>query len=384
MRQPISPAISRRGFLVITGSAAAAAGLPKLASAQTAPPAAIPGKERLIVRSPRPINLEARLADLTSYHTPEGVFFVRNNYDLPAIDAAGWSVKVEGEVDQPLVLRLDDLRKLPAVAHDVTLECAGNGRSFHRPRASGIQWEHGAVGTARWKGVRLADVLAMARPRAGAAHVAFDGADKAPTPQAPDFVRSVPLWKAVEAHTMLAVEMNGQPIPQLHGGPVRVVVPGFVGSASIKWLERIAVRTEEFDGAFMARSYRAPRAEDDKETYSLQSLEVKSLVIGPADGARLPAGKVTVWGWAWSGEGELTGLDVSTDGGQTWKPGRFAGRWDRYSWRKWEYDWDAAAGAHVVMARATDSLGRIQPSTRARNPLGYRWNVIHSVKVDVA
>ncbi len=376
--------MSRRGFLIASGAAVVAAGLGPGNAAAQAPPAPIPGKEKLIVRSPRPINLESPLAELTAYHTPPEAFYVRNNYDAPVVDPAQWSLRVEGEVDNPLVLRLDDLRKLPLLKQDAVLECAGNGRSFHKPRASGIQWEHGAVGNAGWVGVRLADVLQLAKIRSGPLHVAFDGADQAPTPQAPDFVRSVPVWKAREPHTMLAWEMNGAPIPHLHGGPVRVVVPGWIGSASVKWVERILVIPEEFNGAFMKRSYRTPRAEDEKDTYSLQSLEVKSLVIAPAAGTRLPAGRVSVWGWAWSGEGELTGLDVSTDGGKSWRAASFVGARDRYSWRKWEYAWDASPGRHTVMARATDSLGRVQPTSRAFNPLGYRWNVIHAVEVDVA
>jgi sulfite oxidase len=383
MRARSDRGMTRRGFLIATGATVAAAGLrPPRAAAEA--PASVPGKEKLIVRSPRPVNLEARLHDLTAYHTPEEVFYVRNNYEAPGIEAGPWSLRVEGEVDQPLVLRLDDLRKLPMVHHDVTLECAGNGRAFHKPRASGIQWESGAVGNARWTGVRLADVLGMAKVRPQGRHVAFDGADKAPTAQAPDFIRSVPIWKALEPHTMIALEMNDRPLPHLHGGPARVLVPGWVGSASVKWLERILLIPEEFSGPFMKRSYRAPRAEDENETYSLQSLEVKSLIVGPADGAKLPAGRTTVWGWAWAGEGELSGIDVSTDGGKAWKAAQFVGRWDRYSWRKWEFAWEAPPGRHTLMARATDSLGRIQPASRAWNPLGYRWNVIHAVTVDAA
>ena len=373
---------TRRGFLIASGAAIA---LLRATGARAQQPSApVPGKDRLIVRSPRPLNLEARLGDLTAYHTPDEVFFVRNNYDAAPIAPAQWSVKIEGEVDNPLVLRLDDLQKLSMFTQDVTLECAGNGRSFHKPRASGIQWENGAVGNAAWKGVRLADVLSLARPRPTGRHVAFDGLDKPPTPQAPDFIRSVPIWKALEPHTIIALEMNGKPLPHLHGGPARAIVPGFVGSASVKWLERIIVLADEFDGFYMKSNYTAPRADNEKEIYSLQSLEVKSVIVGPTEGAKLPAGRTTVWGWAWSGEGELTGIDVSNDGGQSWLPGTFTGRWDRYSWRKWEAEWDAKPGAHTVMARASDSLGRIQPTSRAFNRLGYRWNVIHAVKVDVA
>jgi DMSO/TMAO reductase YedYZ molybdopterin-dependent catalytic subunit len=376
--------VSRRGFLIATGAAAVTAGFGERPAGAQAPPPPIPGKERLIVRSARPINLETKLKDLTSFHTPEELFFVRNNYEAPSVDPAQWSLKVEGEVERPLVLRLDDLRRMPMFTQEVTLECAGNGRSFHTPRAAGIQWHHGAIGNAKWRGVHLADVLALARVRPAGDHVAFDGADKAPTPQAPDFIRSVPIWKARDRHTMIALEMADKPIPHLHGGPARIISPGFVGSASVKWVERIMVLPEEFDGPYMKRSYRAPRAEDENDTYSLQSLEVKSIIVGPGDGDRIAASRVTVWGWAWAGEGELNGIDVSTNGGRTWKRAEFVGRWDRYSWRKWEFDWDARPGPHTVMARASDSLGRIQPASRAFNPLGYRWNVIHSIKVDVA
>jgi sulfite oxidase len=377
--------MTRRGFMIATGGTLLSArARPASGQAPAAPPPPIPGKEKLMVRSSRPINLETPLAELTSYYTPDAIFFVRNNLDSPVIDPAQWTLRIEGEVDQPLMLRLDDLRKLPLVTEDALIECAGNGRAFHRPRASGIQWEYGAVGNQSWKGVRLADVLAMAKVRPTGRHVAFDGADKPPTPQAPDFIRSIPLWKAWESHTILALEMGGKPLPQLHGGPARVLVPGFVGSASIKWVERITLLPEEFDGFYMKSNYTAPRVDNDKEIYSLQSLEVKSLIVSPAEGARLRGGSTTVWGWAWSGEGELTGLDVSTDGGHTWAPAKFVAPEQRYAWRRWEYSWDAKPGAHTLMARATDSLGRVQPVSRSFNRLGYRWNVIHAVKVDVA
>lgn len=375
---------SRRGFLIASGAAAVGLAFRAGRAGAQATPPPVRGKEKLIVRSPRPINLESRVNDLVAYHTPEDVFFVRNNLEAPTIDASQWSLRIDGEVDAPLMLGLADLKALAMVDHDVMLECAGNGRSFHQPRASGIQWTHGAVGNARWRGVRLADVLALSKPRPSARHVAFDGADRPPTPQAPDFIRSIPMWKALNPQTLIALEMNGTPLPALHGGPARALVPGFVASASIKWLERIMVLSEEFDGFYMKSNYTAPRVDNEKEIYSLQSLEVKSLIVEPADGARLAQpDRLTIRGWAWSGEAELTGVDVSTDGGQTWAPARFTGTWDRYSWRGWELPWDAKWGSHTIMARATDSLGRVQPPTRAWNRLGYRWNVIHAVKVDV-
>jgi DMSO/TMAO reductase YedYZ molybdopterin-dependent catalytic subunit len=203
-------------------------------------------------------------------------------------------------------------------------------------------------------------------------------------PQAPDFIRSHPIWKAMEPHTMIALEMNGRPVPHLHGGPARLIVPGWIGSASLKWLVRLTLADKEWGGPFMQRSYRSPRVEDPKQSYSLQSLECKSLIMSPLDGAKMAAGAQIIQGYAWAGEGSVTGVDVSLDGGKTWAPAALSGAAHRYAWRRWELPWTAAAGAHIIMARATDSLGRVQPGAKARDPQGYRWNVIHAVRVDVA
>jgi len=293
-------------------------------------------------------------------------------------------LKVDGEVDNPLTLRLDDLKRMEPITQTITLECAGNGRSFYSPKAPGLQWENGAVGTAVWKGVRLAEVLRLARPRPSASHVVPDGNDAPPTPQAPDFIRSHPIWKAMEPHTMIALEMNGRPLPHLHGGPARLIVPGWIGSASIKWLVRLTLADKEGDGPFMQRSYRSPRVEDPQQTYSLQSLECKSLIMNPLDGAKLAAGAQTVRGYAWAGEGSVTGVDISLDGGKTWAPAAVSGSAPRYAWQRWEFPWTAVTGAHTIMARASDSLGRVQPGGKPRDPQGYRWNVIHAVRIDVA
>jgi DMSO/TMAO reductase YedYZ molybdopterin-dependent catalytic subunit len=381
-RSPDATDISRRAFVIQLGTVATLAGAGAPLFAQTTPP--VPGKDKLIVRSPRPINLEAPLRELTGEITPYELFFVRNNYDGAEIDPAQYVLKVAGEVDNPLALRLDDLRRLEPVTQTVTLECAGNGRSFHRPRASGIQWEYGAVGTAEWKGVRLADVLRLARPRPGARHVVPNGNDAPPTPQAPDFIRSHPLWKAMEPHTMIALEMNGRPVPHLHGGPARLIVPGWIGSASIKWLTEITLADKEWSGPFMQRSYRSPRVDDPAQTYSLQSLECKSVIVSPADGVQVSPGPVTVFGYAWAGEGMVSAVDVSANGGQTWAPATLTGAEHRYAWRRWEHVWNAPGGPQTLMARASDSLGRVQPASRPPDPQGYRWNVIHAVRVNVA
>jgi DMSO/TMAO reductase YedYZ molybdopterin-dependent catalytic subunit len=374
--------LTRRSFVIHVGAAAAllGGGVPALAQTAAAP---VAGKEKLIVRTPRPLNLETPLGELTSDVTPNELFFVRNNYDGPPMDPAQYALKVDGEVDNPLLLSLADLRRLPPVTQTITLECAGNGRSFHVPKAAGIQWAYGAVGTAVWRGVRLAEVMNLARPRATARHVVPDGNDVPPTPQAPDFIRSHPLWKAMEPHTMIALEMNGAPVPHLHGGPARLLVPGWVGSASLKWLTRLTLAEQEWGGPFMQRSYRSPRASDPKETYSLQSVECKSLIVRPLDGTPLTAGPQTITGFAWGGEGAIVAVDVSTDGGQTWTPARLTGDEHRYAWRRWEHAWQATAGPQTIIARASDSLGRVQPASRPPDPQGYRWNVIHAVRVNV-
>jgi DMSO/TMAO reductase YedYZ molybdopterin-dependent catalytic subunit len=380
---PFPSHLSRRAFVIHVGAAAALLATRAPLSAQT-PPAPIPGKERLIVRSPRPINLEAPLRELTTDVTPYDLFFVRNNYDGPEIDPAQYVLKVGGEVENPLTLRLDDLRRMEQITQTITLECAGNGRSFHNPKASGIQWENGAVGTAVWKGVRLADVLRMARPRPAARHVVPNGNDAPPTPQAPDFIRSHPLWKGMEPHTMIALEMNGKPVPHLHGGPARLIMPGWIGSASIKWLTELTLADKEWNGPFMQRSYRSPRVDDAKQSYSLQSLECKSVIVSPADGGQFAAGPQKAFGFAWAGEGTIVAVDVSTDGGASWAPAALVGEDSRYAWRRWEYALDAKPGQHTIMARASDSLGRFQPASRPADPQGYRWNVIHAVRVSVA
>lgn len=378
--------LSRRAFVIQLGATAAVlgAGGPVLAQTAGASAVTVPGKERLILRSPRPLNLEAPLRELTGEVTPYESFFVRNNYDGPEMDPAQYVLTVDGEVENPLTLRLDDLRRMEQVTHTVTLECAGNGRSFHKPAATGIQWENGAVGTAVWRGVRLADVLRLARPRPTARHVVPDGNDAPPVPAAPDFIRSHPLWKGMEPHTLIALEMNGKPVPHLHGGPARLLVPGWVGSASIKWLTRLTLADKEWNGPFMQRSYRSPRVDDANQSYSLQSLEAKSLIVSPFDGAALSAGAQTLSGFAWAGEGTIVAVDVSTDGGQSWTPATLTGDEHRYAWRRFELAWEAKSGAQTLMARASDSLGRHQPASRPRDPQGYRWNVIHAVRVNVA
>ena len=351
----------------------------------------IQGKDKLIVRSARPLNLEMPIGLLDSWITPTPLHFVRNHYDVPMVSLEDWRLRVDGVVEHPLALTLDDLRRLPMVEEVVTLECAGNGRSFFDPKVPGAQWQRGAVGTARYKGVRLADVLQRAGISPAGRHVLLDGADQPPVPTAPDFVRSIPIEKAMAPGTLLAYEMNGEPLPAVHGFPLRAIVPGWIGSANVKWLVRVAVLEQPHDGHFMVKGYRFPRSPvapgekvDPKDMEVVTELDVKSVIAQPGDGAKVAAGSVRVSGAAWAGEAEIERVDVSTDFGRTWQPARLGADRARYAWRLWEIDWVARKrGAYLLMSRATDSRGRTQPIAPFWNPSGYLWNVIDQVRVHV-
>jgi len=376
-----SPGISRRTF-IIRGGALLIAGphlLPLLSRLAE-------GAEEtgLIVRTRRPENYETPLSALRSWLTPNDLFYVRSHYDTPQIAIQDWTLQVDGEVDRPMVLRMEDLLRFEKVTIANTLECAGNGRAFFTPKTSGVQWEYGAVGNARWGGVRLADVLRKAGVRASGRHVMLDGADRPPLPTTPDFIRSIPIEKALDPNTLLAYEMNGQPLPPRHGFPLRAIVPGWYGMASCKWLTTIRVLDQEDDGYFMKTAYRIPRGDNPNDTVGLTEMGVKSVITKPLDGERVKAGTVEVKGAAWAGEAEIVGVDLSTDGGKTWRPVRLMGPRERFAWRIWEFTWEVKqAGPYTLMARATDSRGRVQPGSLVWNPGGYANTVIHAIQIAV-
>lgn len=330
-------------------------------------------KKGLVVHSPRPLDLETPPELLDSWITPHKRFFVRSHFYIPAVEPGRWSLEVGGLVEKPLKLPLVQLARMPQLERVVTMECAGNGRSFFEPRVAGIQWRKGAVGTARWRGVSLAGVLRQAGLRPEARHLIFDGADTA-TATAPDFIRSIPVEKALHPDTLIATHMNGVPLPMEHGFPARVITPGWEGAASIKWLTKITAAPEEADGFFMKTAYRYPtrplkpgEAVDAKDLLPLTSLTVKSLITrssGPVEGA------------AWAGEADITGVEVSTDGGRSWNQAQLGPDKAPFAWRRFRYGWKQGAGEPpIVMARATDSQGRTQPDTPAWNPSGYLHNI---------
>ena len=345
---------------------------------------------RLLVRSRTPQDLETPVGLLTDWITPNDVFFVRSHLPTPTILRANWALAVTGSVGQPLTLRLDDLRALPQTTLVATLECAGNGRAFFDPPVAGVQWQKGAVGNARWTGVRLADILKRAGAGGTAQFVLLDGAD-GPVGTVPDFLRTLPMTKATHPDTLLAFEMNGAPLPASHGFPLRAIVPGWEGAYWVKWLTTINVLDAQHDGFFVQTAYRYPRQPvapgtvvPANEMEPLTGLTVKSLIVTPADGAAVPAGRLRVAGFAWTGEGEIARVDVSTDGGKSWRRTSLGRDHERYAWRAFEYEWRGIpAGAYTVVARATDSRGRTQTAVPQWNPSGYLWNAPDRVSVTV-
>jgi len=319
-------------------------------------------------------------------------FFVRNHMHEPSeLDAHDWRLSLGGEVDKPLTLSLADLSKIETHSVVNTLECAGNGRSLHRPQVPGIQWGKGAVGTARFSGPRLGDVLQRAGVKPTGKHVMFRGLDEVPG-KVPPFIRSIPIEKALDADTLIATHMNGFPLTKHHGFPARALVPGWIGAASCKWLTEIKVLEAEFVGNFMSPAYRLPNqpvqpgdAVKPEDTHPVTALNVKSVIAGPADGSSLSAGKVSVHGAAWAGEADIARVEISTDAGATWNPAKLRQEQAHYAWRLWTYDWKPGkSGDYTILSRATDSQGRTQPPAPVWNPSGYLYNAVDQVKIHVS
>lgn len=385
---------TRRDFIAGAAEAGAAIGLGRLLPGATAfAQNVIEGKEKLIVRSLRPEDLETPVGLLNSYLTPKDLLYVRTHTYPARIeekDAGAWPLRIEGLVDRPMTITLDELKRLPRATVTVTLECAGNGRAFFDPPVPGIQWEKGAVGTARWTGARLSDVLKKAGVRASARYIAANGADK-PLGKMPDFIRNVPVAKAMHADTILAWEMNGEPIPQLHGFPLRLIVPGWEGAYAVKWVNHLEALDKEHEGFFVKTAYRYPNrrvapgeAVPPQDMEPLTGLVVKSFINAPVDGATVKTGGVRISGFAWAGESGISRVDVSMDNGSTWVQARLGRERERYAWQSFEYQFRIdKPGTYQLLARATDDRGRQQPVAPQWNPSGYLWNVIDMVRVNV-
>lgn len=378
------PATDRRGFLgAVWGGmvAVGAAGRAVETPARAGEPGAGPDR-RMIVRTERPLNLESTSSSLDSFYTPNAEFFVRSHHGAPAIGLRPWTVEVEGLVERPLTLGLDDLAAFDKAEVPGVLQCAGNGRALFRPRMPGLAWERGAVGHAAWGGVRLATLLEKAGVKPEAAHVHFIGGDVPPTPKAPAFIRSLPLARATAEDTILALSMNGEPLPILHGGPARVVVPGWCANSWSKWVRKIVVAAEEASSFYMKSGYRMPRKPvppgvnpPPEEMAPVEWMNVKSLITWPGPGASLAKGPQEIRGVAWTGEGHVVKVEVSTVQDPAWREAELLDEPRQGSWRRFKLAWTPpAAGDFTLLARATDSKGDVQPETPPWNKSGYLWN----------
>ncbi len=372
--------VSRRDALTLALAAAGALVRPTRAAdlvSVAGQSAAEPGvsASRLVIRNARPLDAESPIEALRTFETRNDLFFVRSHHALPTEPSTAWTLTVDGEVARPVTFRLDDIRRMRAEHRSATIECAGNGRGgLELPSTSGVQWGLGAVSTATWTGVTLAALLERAGVQTSALHFWMEGADRSPLPTAPLFLRSVPRETAL-GEALVAYEMNGEPLPLLHGGPLRLVVPRWYGMASTKWLTHVHARATESDNHFMARGYRYA------DGSPVELMRVKSLITAPRDGEQVDVGTTRATGVAWTGTGTVAQVEISSDGGRTWQQARVTSEPRPGAWKLWEADVVVqSAGEQRVRARATDTAGHTQPDHASPNPGGYGNNSIHEVR----
>jgi DMSO/TMAO reductase YedYZ molybdopterin-dependent catalytic subunit len=350
----------------------------------------IPGKRPMILHNDRPEDLETPLEYFTQWLTPNDVFFVRQHLPRPEVRESDFRLSVGGRTSRAIQLSVAGLRKLPQNTVPAVLECTGNGRGFYRPRVPGIQWGRGAVGNAEWKGPRLLDVLKLAGADLEASYVTANGADVG-VAQTPDFIRSLPMRKAIDPATLLALDMNGEPLPALHGFPLRLIVPGWDGTSWVKWVNSLTVANEPDHGFFMNPAYRYPKHPgppgtpiDPADLEVIEGMPVKSYITGPADGDKISLATATLRGMAWAGEQRVARVELSTDGGSTWRDAQLSSQNLPFSWRLWTSEWKPPKpGYYTVLSRATDSAGRVQPFVAPWNPSGYLFNAVDRIGVIV-
>jgi DMSO/TMAO reductase YedYZ molybdopterin-dependent catalytic subunit len=343
----------------------------------------------MITREKEPPNLEMPFGALESFVTPTEHFYVRCHFPIPKINEREWCLKVEGKVARPFEMTMDELREMPAHTVMATIECAGNSRVFLVPKVKGVQWELGAVGNAEWTGVRLRDVLERAQISDSAREVVFEGADNGTIAELPrpagkvNFARSVPVEKAMD-DVLLAFAMNGEPLSAAHGFPLRAIVPGWYGMASVKWLQRLIVTDQPFNGYYQSIDYAYwKRDENGPVLVPLAEMPVKAQIARPGNNEVISANsKYDVRGAAWTAEGVVTKVEISSDGGKSWSEATLNGDGTENAWRLWEFEWvTPAPGNYTLMARATDSRGRIQPMERDADANNYR--ICHCLPIEV-
>jgi sulfite dehydrogenase len=354
-----------------------------------------PQKRPMIGLTSRPPQLETPFSVFNdSAITPNDAFFVR--YHLAGIpleiDPDTHTIEIKGKVDKPMKLKMADLRRMASVEVVAVNQCSGNSRGFFEPRVAGGQLGNGAMGNARWRGVPLKAVLALAGVQKDAKQVVFNGLDNAVLDQTPDFVKALEIAHANDGEVMLAYQMNGQDLPMLNGFPVRLIVPGYYGTYWVKHLSDITVIDTVFDGFWMKSAYRIPDNDcacvepgaAPKVTVPIGRFNVRSFVTSLADGAKVKAGRRTLKGIAFDGGTGIKQVDVSTDGGKTWTPAKLGTDLGKYSFREWTLPVLLPTGGHLLKVRATSNGGKMQPDRAIWNPPGYMRNVIETYNVTAA
>jgi DMSO/TMAO reductase YedYZ molybdopterin-dependent catalytic subunit/rhodanese-related sulfurtransferase len=343
-----------------------------------------PGSAGLVVHRTHPLNCETSIPALIGgVVMPTARFYVRNHFDTPRLDPVSWRLEVTGLVDRPLRLSLRDLHNMRSETLVATLECAGNGRSAFDPPADGEQWQLGAVSTAEWTGVPLAEILDRVGLTTQAVEIVFRGADRGNAGDAADpirFERSLPVTDAGQSSSLLAYAMNGEPLPLEHGYPLRLIVPGWYAVASVKWLTEIEATGSPFTGFFQSQRYVYETERNGsvaREPVRLQ--HVRSVITQPSAGQQVTAGDLVVRGVAWSGAAPIDKVEVSLGGGP-WQNARLIGQRHRHSWQWWELLTRIdSPGDTTLRARATDLAGRTQPDRPRWNRLGYGGNAVQNV-----
>jgi DMSO/TMAO reductase YedYZ molybdopterin-dependent catalytic subunit len=353
----------------------------------------LPGKKPLIQLADRPPNYEAPLEYLRTPITPNDQFFVRYHLsDIPNVDAKTYKIAVGGDgANGSAELTLDDLKKMPAVEVVAVNQCSGNRRGLSKPHVAGVEWGYGAMGCARWKGAKLKDVLDKVGLKKETIEISFGGADGPAINTTPDFIKSIPIWKAIDDSTIVAYEMNGQPLPHFNGFPARVVVPGWTGTYWMKHVNAINALTKPQGGFWMNPAYRIPVgkfpirdrfiSQENAASTPITEMVVNSLITSHRDGDKVKSGKVTISGQAWDGGYGIRSVEVSADGGKTWDSAKLGQDLGRFAFRPWSFDLSAKRGKNTVMVNATNKIGQSQTSELIFNPAGYHNNVMQNISL---
>lgn len=359
---------------------------------------ALPGKLPLLKHSFRPPNYETPVEYFNDAITPNDRFFVRWHLaNIPEIDAAGWRLKIGGDAaERPFDLTLEQLKQeFDPVELVAVCQCAGNRRGLCEPHVAGVEWGEGAVGNARWKGARLKDILTRARLKQDAVEVAFNGADGPVLEATPDFVKSLPTWKAVDDNTLVAYEMNGAPLPHWNGFPARLIVPGWAGTYWVKQLISISALTQPLKGFWMSTAYRVPKgkfpsvdrfiSQESETTIPVTEIDVFSLMTNLSEGARFKVSvPVVIHGIAWDPGYGIRRVEISIDEGRTWQSAAFGTDLGRFSFRSWHFAFTPRTrGDITVISRAINAQGIVQTDGWIANPAGYHNNVVQKIGIHI-